>query len=136
MASPEHNTARPCAFCGVGELPDTDRITPQSHGICDLCVELATKHVDTFGVVAVSGLRRRVAMYPVESENIAMAGWRTGNGSDVGVLVLQFKAKPDMFAYSNVPHQWWELFWQAESKGAFFHRTIRADKQAHPFVKV
>ena len=127
MASPEHSTARPCAFCGLGEGPTASK----SHGICDTCAgQVLTCDNLWFEQLADVG---RVMMLPVSSTNIVGAGWRTH--ADSGVLVLQF-GNGGRFRYSNVTRQWWQAFLKADSKGSFFHTTVRANPAAHPFTKI
>lgn len=128
MASPEHSTTRPCAFCGLGEPSES-----KSHGICPTCAE----HVelsDRLLLVRDPGINRKVVLVPVQSENIEYAGWRTAGGD--GILLVRFKNNPTTFRYTNIPHEWWINFLAAESKGAFFHATVRADKARYPFTKI
>lgn len=126
MASSEHSTARPCAFCGLGE-PSASK----SHGICSTCAE----HVelsDRLILLRDPVLNRKVVLVPVQSENIEYAGWRTAGGD--GILLLRFKGNTTTFRYENIPHSWWIDFLRAPSKGAFFHSTVRADKARYPFT--
>jgi hypothetical protein len=124
----------PCAFCGEGEpspLP--------SSGLCILC-RARTLQVGELRVVLDTELGRLVVLAPVDSDNIARAGWRVHGGS--GILALEFRQKlgaattADVFRYANVGRDWWTTFLASESKGRFFHQTVRADKAAHPFTKI
>ena len=128
MASPEHNTAPPCAFCGLGE-PSASK----SHGICATCAGHVESSDDVL-LVRDPVINRKVMLVPVKSENIAFAGWRTAGGD--GILLLRFKNNPTTFRYTNIPHSWWIDFLAAESKGAFFHATVRADQTRYPFTKL
>ena len=129
MASPEHNTALPCAFCGHGEPSASE-----SHGICELCSRTLDLS-DDVRLVQLPDLPRKVVLIPVKSNNLEAAGWRNVDGK-VGVLLLQFRGSAKVHRYANVTRQWWEAFWQADSKGSFFHNTVRADPAAHPFTTV
>lgn len=133
MASSEHNTALPCAFCGLGELPRSAGAPP--HGICDHCYGRVVADFDSIELLAIPGAPHRVVLYPVPSDNLSQAGWRD-YGDGVGVLVLRFRRNPATFCYSNVTRAWWQRFWKAESMGSYFHSTVRADQGAHPFVKL
>lgn len=130
MTSTEYkSTDRPCAFCGLGEPSKS-----KSHGICQLCAH----HVeasDELQLVYDAELKRKVVLIPVKSENIAAAGWRNADGK-TGVLLVRFKGNLTIFRYINVSRQWWEAFWQAESKGSFFHNSVRADVGAYPFTRI
>lgn len=122
MASPEHSTEN-CAFCGVGELPT-----------CRTCASNVAGSPE-LQLVQDAELQQQVLMVPMRSDNIRLAGWRHRAGG-VGVLLLQFVTAATIFRYDNVTHDWWLQFLQAESKGSFFHRTVRADQRAHPFRKL
>lgn len=129
MASSEHNTARACAFCGLGEGPTSG----SSHGICTTCastIELS----DDLVLVRDPELKRKVVLLPVVSDNIDRAGWRQQQPDGTGILIVRFKGNAKFFRYINVPHVWWIQFLTAESKGSFFHSTVRADKARHPFT--
>lgn len=130
MASSEHSTARPCAFCGLGESPTSG----SSHGICETCHHLIDI-CDDAQIITDPELKRKVLLVPVISDNIAAAGWR--NVADgTGILLLRFKGNATMFRYRNVHHGWWLDFLRAESKGSFFHRTVRANQASHPFTRL
>lgn len=127
MASHEHSTPLPCAFCGHGEPSES-----KSHGICELCARTLDLS-DNVRLVQLPDLPRRVVLIPVTSNNLAAAGWRNVDGK-VGVLLLQFKGNAKLHRYANVSRAWWQAFWKAPSKGSFFHTTVRADVAAHPFT--
>lgn len=124
----------PCAFCGEGEPSDVP-----SNGLCVLC-RARTLQVGELRVVLDAELGRLVVLAPVDSNNIARAGWRLCGSS--GILALEFRQKlevgdsADVFRYANVGRDWWTKFLTSESKGRFFHQTVRADKTAHPFTKI
>lgn len=131
MAVNEYTTDKPCALCGLGEPSPQKK---KSHGICELCAH----HIDVsdaLQLVLDAELQRKVVLIPVKSENIAAAGWRNVDGK-TGILLLRFKGNPVIFRYVNVTRQWWEAFWRAESKGSFFHNSVRADVGAYPFTRI
>lgn len=133
MAETEYTTDDSvCAFCGLGDDPAG---TDQSHGICGDCYARVVAQIDDLELLVVPGAPHRIALFKVTSDNIFQAGWRD-YGGNVGLLVLRFKQNPSTFCYSNVTRTWWNQFWKAESKGAFFYSTVRADEGAHPFVKL
>jgi hypothetical protein len=129
MTSTEYTTDRPCAFCGLGEPSPS-----KSHGICELCASHITVS-DELQLVQDAELKRKIVLISVESKNIMRAGWRNADGK-TGVLVVQFRGAGKAFRYINVTRQWWEAFWRAESKGNFFHQTVRADPAAFPFTPI
>lgn len=128
MATSEHSTS-PCALCGLGG-PEQSKPT----GICGTCLNLIELSDDA-KLVRDPELRRKVLLVPVKSDNIAYAGWRAVDAR-VGILLLQFHGKATVFRYVNVRHDWWLAFLTAESKGSFFHQSVRADVAAHPFTKL
>jgi hypothetical protein len=122
----------PCALCGEGgTLPLAE--------LCDLC-RVRLLRVGEHRVVLDKELDLFILLSPVDSTNIARAGWRAYNGS--GVLAIEFHQKLeaqydlDVFRYSNVDREWWTKFSTSDSKGRFFHQTVRANKDAHPFTKI
>jgi len=134
MAENDYRPTLPCALCGEGEPSQLP-----SNGLCTFC-RIRLLQVGEFRGVVDKELGRIVLLAPVDSNNIKRAGWRAYNGS--GVLVLEFYQKleagdeADVFRYANVDHEWWTKFLTSESKGRFFHQTVRADKDAHPFTKI
>lgn len=135
MAETDYRPTPPCALCGEGEPSPV-----QSNGLCDLC-RMRVLRVGEFKVVLDAELGRLVLLAPVDSKNIRRAGWHSG------VLFLQFGLEPsadgralvrgdEIFRYSNVDRAWWVAFLTSESKGRFFHQTVRADAAKHPFTKI
>lgn len=128
MADHEYTTERPCVFCGLGEPSPS-----KSHGICELCAGHVVDS-DELTLFKDPKMHRKVLLIPVKSDNIDVAGWRNDDGK-TGVLLLRFKGNLTTFRYVNVTRQWWEAFWKADSKGGFFHQTVRADQRAFPFTR-
>ena len=72
-----------------------------------------------------------VQLVPVQSSNIAAAGWRAHGAS--GILLLRFTSGA-MVRYENVPREWFDQFLAAESRGRFFAATLRRAPDQHPFT--
>lgn len=74
---------------------------------------------------------------PVDSEQMKSVG----HDPSRNVLHIEFRptkgqSSGQVYAYENVPKSVYDALMEAESKGGFFAKHIRAHPKAHPFRKI
>ncbi len=76
-----------------------------------------------------------IEMSAVESSQIAAIG----HDPETNTLAIQFKNKGGpgaTYHYDNVDVELFDRFRNADSKGTFFGKEIKADAKAYPFTRI
>jgi len=73
-------------------------------------------------------------IYSIHSGNLQKIGWEYDHVTKQGVLFVEFN-RGAQYEYFPVPKELWNEFWNADSRGSWFHKNIKSVKSIN-FEKI